>query len=414
MRISIGGAHVLGSVQGIYLDGQLLMPNAGLSADGGDFFSTSCLWYGGWNGPSPGIYTAPLTSPSSSFLGTFNAGNVTAFWTDGISRWLANYIDGARDSQGHYWPDRVAMGASRQGDWLFISNTFNTLIVRSAAGVETSYPANFTYVAMDQGVILYALAGQAPTAINAPTPQLTNWMTFTTRADGTRVLGGQALGGQLCVCEWAAAPMGYVLSSDGQDFNPAIAVRASDGLIVIATGQNAGETIQRLYAIDLPNQRFNVNNGPWQAMTLVNLVSGGDVPEPPTPDPPTPEPPTPIPVPPDPIPVPPLPPDPIPEPPNPGGHVKYLSYQLVNGAVVATRSETLDLHSLFYPDGNLYTLNGPPLGFNVQVVGSKAPGGQINFQRIPMGYPGWDATPAGDFGVLHPQADGTVAIEWPE
>lgn len=88
----------------------------------------------------------------------------------------------------------------------------------------------------------------------------------------------------------------------------------------------------------------------------------------------------------------------------------YLSYIQVDGIPVATPADAIDASTKFQVDGNLYTCAYP--GFNVQILGSTAPGGRLVFQRAPIYTPGYDR-PAGDFGVLVPQSDGTVAIQWP-
>lgn len=92
--------------------------------------------------------------------------------------------------------------------------------------------------------------------------------------------------------------------------------------------------------------------------------------------------------------------------------MKFLSYQLVNGVPTATPTETLDKHAIFWPDGNIYSLEGIAIGFNVMVFGAIA-NGLINFQKLPMFTAKWDAQPPGDFGRIVAQADGSVAIQWP-
>ena len=93
--------------------------------------------------------------------------------------------------------------------------------------------------------------------------------------------------------------------------------------------------------------------------------------------------------------------------------MKYLSYRLQDGKPTAVPSDTIDKYSTFQQDGNVYSLEGIAIGYNVMVFGATAPGGKICFQRLPMFTPGWDASVPGDFGVIVPQADGTVAIQWP-
>jgi hypothetical protein len=92
--------------------------------------------------------------------------------------------------------------------------------------------------------------------------------------------------------------------------------------------------------------------------------------------------------------------------------MKYLSYQIHDGAVTAVPSETIDKFSRFQPDGNLYALRGIDLGYNVAIFGVLAPGGGINFNKYPIDHPSFSLGFT-DFGQLVPQADGTVAINWP-
>lgn len=93
--------------------------------------------------------------------------------------------------------------------------------------------------------------------------------------------------------------------------------------------------------------------------------------------------------------------------------MKYLSYQLVNGVPTATPSDVIDDHSRFFSDGNIYSLKGINIGFNVMVFGAVVDD-LINFQKLPMFTKDWDASAPGDFGKVVTQPDGkSVAIQWP-
>lgn len=310
MRISIDGQHVLGCVQGIYLDGRQVVPTGGQARGGGDFQTGVIEWYGGWNGPQPGHYTALMSNPVPKYIGEYHWQTNTAFFSDGRLRWLADYIDGARDSDDNYWPDRSALGASRQGDWIFVQKPgFNVIIVRHANGSEVSYNGGATDVCMDQGVLLFGLAGQPPQSPGYAPPRIPALMPFCTLPDGTRVLAGHASGGRLCIADWNATPVGYLLSGDGHDYHPAVAYRPADGMVVVASGENEGETVARVYVVDWPGKRYRLNDSDWRGLTTVDLLVAPPVPVPVPPDP-IPVPPEPTPVPPTPIPVPPVPPDP--------------------------------------------------------------------------------------------------------
>ena len=88
----------------------------------------------------------------------------------------------------------------------------------------------------------------------------------------------------------------------------------------------------------------------------------------------------------------------------------YLSYQLVNGVATAVAHEGIDDGCKFTPNGTIY-VNGYP-GFNVCIFGGRNKGGVFIFNRHPIFTEGYDQPP-GDFGILEPQAAGTVAIRWP-
>lgn len=104
--------------------------------------------------------------------------------------------------------------------------------------------------------------------------------------------------------------------------------------------------------------------------------------------------------------------------------MKYLSYQRdAAGQVSAVPSETIDWHSTFWRDGNILTLNGMAIGFNVSLFSAKTPGGvdavgqpapgtELVFNKVPMADPAFSLVLA-DTGRIHPQADGSLLIQWP-
>lgn len=305
MRLSIDGENVLGQVQGAWLNGALLLS----SGSGWDFLTGGCTGWGGFNGPPNqiGIYQSPLVNPQATFQPTNLLTPLwtvqTGLWTDGQSRTLINCTTGAYDSDGNRWPTYAALGSSRQGDWLFVdTSSYTTLVVRSASGVETIYPFGQYFVlgGMDNGVVLYQLnSGQIQATGGVTPPVIPTVAPFVTDPKGHRWIGGYQSGFGLCLARWDLAPAGWLLSSDGRDYNPAIAWRARDGQIVVASGQNAGETVTRLYVINPTTMTCTRNGAPWP-LQAVNLMQAPPVP----PDPPVP------PIPPDP-PIPPLPPDPF-------------------------------------------------------------------------------------------------------
>jgi hypothetical protein len=331
MRLSPDGLNVLGGVQGVVLNGAMVMPNAGLSSGGADFVDEGIVFYGGWNtaqlvarlaaispavrmavpgasaalahaqahlealqGPGativagsagPGLYGAALVNPQPSYLEPAGWQTVIGLWTDGRGRRLTAHTDGARDSDGNYWPDRVALGSSRQGDWLFCQTPdYTTLIVRSAGGIESrlALGAYFkeTVTNADDGLLLLNAGGPcyevnfdrvtaSPSRVALPTA-------------GAVVAMGPAVGGRiawagyqpgfgLCVGWLDEAPLGSVLSGDGRDFDPMIAARF-DASIVVAAGENQGETVPRIYQCDAALMNCTIN-GRTFPLPLVNLTT---------------------------------------------------------------------------------------------------------------------------------------------
>jgi hypothetical protein len=89
----------------------------------------------------------------------------------------------------------------------------------------------------------------------------------------------------------------------------------------------------------------------------------------------------------------------------------YLSYP--NASNTPEPSAVVDVRSKFQQSGNLLTLKGIELGYNVTIFGVLEPDGLVNFDKRPT-FRGADIPfNLADTGRLHPQSDGTVAIEWP-
>lgn len=281
MKISADGRHILQQVTGVSLDRQLVMPNAGLDGGGGDFLDTSIRFYGGWNTPTIGQFTAPLVAPVPVYLAEADAANVIAFWTDGHTRWIGQYADGAQDSEGNRWPDRNPLGSSRQGDWLFVEKpSFTTLIVRAANGIEHPYPFGqyFTLGGMDRGLICVNVQGRGTLLWRVPGPvpstplPLPNTTPITVDAFQDVWSAGYQPGWGLCLCRLDQAPAGYLLSNDERDFYPAIQ-RRDDGQILVATGENQGETIARTYLIDPTGLTVSVNGAAAVPLVPIDITA---------------------------------------------------------------------------------------------------------------------------------------------
>lgn len=89
----------------------------------------------------------------------------------------------------------------------------------------------------------------------------------------------------------------------------------------------------------------------------------------------------------------------------------YLSYP--NPSSVPEKSNTIDKFSTFTQSGNLFSLKGIALGYNVTIFGTPIPDGLVNFDLRPI-FRGVDFPfQLTDTGRLIDQGDGNVAIEWP-
>ena len=89
----------------------------------------------------------------------------------------------------------------------------------------------------------------------------------------------------------------------------------------------------------------------------------------------------------------------------------YLSYPDKSGLPVA--SAVIDQHSTFAQTGAFFSLDALPIGYHCTIFGVAHPHGRIAFDRRPV-LRGTEFPPnLGDVGKIVPQADGTVAIEWP-
>ncbi len=331
MRLSTDGQHILSGVQGVILDGQIVMQNAGLSVGGADFLTNRIVWYGGWNAAQlaqrlavlsaakdlpgvsaaiahaeahleavranssagtfstteaingPGLYAAEIGVLTPVYIGAANWQSVTGLWSDGTSRMLTNHTDGARDSDGNFWPDRQALGSSRQGDWIFVRMPdFTGLIVRSASGVEQTYEFGryFTVAGMDHGLLSYSLAG-GPVAllgVNAVAPPITvpNATPIVVAPDATIWGAGYVSGWSHCLWRDDKTPQGWLLDAGADNFNAAVAMRA-DGQLVSATGVNQGEVGQNVYLVRLSDMTATKNNGPRWPLTPIDLMTPLDV-----------------------------------------------------------------------------------------------------------------------------------------
>jgi len=268
---------------GVYLDGRLIMSSAG----GWDWLDdATVMGPGGYDLGASGFYRYPLPSGPAQFV---NALAATDFFANGFGSWLRYLADGrtgSTDSAGNAWPDRVALGFMGLYE-IFTEPSRIPLIFRDIAnGLETRVETPGVWTALPDGSGFFSKEYQGTFA-------------------GGRfyACGYRTSPNGLCVWQPfdASAPV-WLLSPTGDDFNPDIAVRQRDGLLVVGSGVNQGETGQHFYELDLVLRVWRKDGGVWQPLGA------------PTPPDPTPIPPDPTPIPPDPTPI---PPDPIPPQPQP-------------------------------------------------------------------------------------------------
>jgi hypothetical protein len=94
----------------------------------------------------------------------------------------------------------------------------------------------------------------------------------------------------------------------------------------------------------------------------------------------------------------------------------YLGYEWQDGQpgrAVAVKTTDINAKSLFTQTGTCFALTGIEASFNVVVFGAPISGNRVNFQPIPMFQAGWDAAPPGETGLIVPQPNGMIAIQWP-
>lgn len=67
--------------------------------------------------------------------------------------------------------------------------------------------------------------------------------------------------------------------------------------------------------------------------------------------------------------------------------MKYLNYTVVNGVVTAGSQTTIDGHCKFYVSGNIWSLDGPTLGFlcSIAVVWVNQAAGRVSIDPRPIG-----------------------------
>jgi len=266
---------------GVYLDGALIFGAAG----GWDWIDQAVVMGPGGYSTTPGFYRYPLPSGPAQFESTLAA---TDFFANGYGSWLRYLADGrtgSTDSAGNAWPDRVAVGFMGFYE-IFTEQSRIPLIFRDITnGLETRVEAPGEWTVLPDGSGYFSRQYQGVHA--GPHFYACGYLTS---PNGLNV--------------WqpfdASAPVWH-LSGTPDDFNPDIAVRQRDGMLVVGSGVNQGETGQHLYEIDPILLVWRKDGGVWQP-----LSSG---------TPPTPEPEPPKPEPPDPIPPDPIPPKPQPVPP---------------------------------------------------------------------------------------------------
>jgi hypothetical protein len=288
VKFSPDGLHLLGGVGDgrIYIDGVIPDVMRNFHAGGWDWLDNETIVGGGspddtkWSVWSYNLVTQVLKQVDerpSSWVYASGSGKFAVY--------LASNPPLSYDSLtklGDEWKDRAAFAMSPEGDEVFTNFDHNILLVRSAAGTETHYETGPVFNAQMQGGVLFWCG--IPTilhAVGAPSPKCPQSggvnAVFTTLQDGRRfIVQWDSAINALVVYEWisqtvSGALMGYTLSFDGLDFNHDITQRTTDGMLLVGTGVNQGETGQRLYELDLTNSRVRRNGGLWSPLVLSNL-----------------------------------------------------------------------------------------------------------------------------------------------
>src|SRR5438045_2546835 len=256
MRITYDGSRWLGASQGIHVGPP--WHDVAWNASAWDFLTKQIIGLGGYDTPDVGRYTATLDGAQYQRVidptgANFHTAITKNLWTDGATRWLIDCTDGARDSDGSFWPDRQAVGSSRQGDWCFIRKPdYTALIVRRWNGAEATIEVGgaFFFGGVEDGLVLLHLAGggvrQFTTDGHVVGPlDLPYSGPFTRDRTGRLWIAAYQPDLGHCVAAVDELPYVYTFFNDPNDFNPAIASRA-DGMLVCVTGQNAGETLARV------------------------------------------------------------------------------------------------------------------------------------------------------------------------
>jgi hypothetical protein len=275
MRFSPDGTHLLGGVgsSGVYLDGvPIVAPGTG---GGWDWLDPSTpMGPAGYSSAAPGFYRYPLPGGPLTYV---NALTATSFYANGAGHWLRYLADGhtgSTDSGGRAWPSRVALGF--EGPYEIFTDVSGIPLIIRDVGTDTEHSS--------------ASPGEW-TAL----PNNAGWFSRNYRScwygQNYYACGYLAAYGGLCVWQPVAPGTPVWLLSTALDFNPDIAWRQIDNLLVVGSGQNQGETAQNLYVLDLMHARFNKNGGSWQPLVDASA---------PTPIPPEPQPPEPEPIPPQP------------------------------------------------------------------------------------------------------------------
>ncbi len=284
MNFSPDGLNLLGGVGNgrIYLNGVVPPALTNLHAGGwGWLNSTEIGGPGGFDGPAPGLYVYDLVTGGVRLSQPGFEAN--AFYGgSGWSGFLASNPFVSFDSCSDRWANRVVVERSNQGHQLFTFPSHSGLLLREADGHEVTWPTGVlgqVFCLRSRDAVLYSDTHKLRSR-NYPDPwaPASEGMRFCIRPNDpyqTRFIAGYVAGFGLCFFQWQGATSGpcpgIVLSGDGRDFAPDIAWR-TDGLIVIGSGVNQGETAQRLYELDLSAQHWRVNGGPWVTFVFVDLM----------------------------------------------------------------------------------------------------------------------------------------------
>lgn len=90
----------------------------------------------------------------------------------------------------------------------------------------------------------------------------------------------------------------------------------------------------------------------------------------------------------------------------------YLNFTLVNGVVTAGKQPNIDAHCLFQPSGNIWSIDGPTLGFLCSMAAAwvNQSAGRVAYDPRPINGSSAGVNLMGAWGTAIQQPDGRYVI----